>query len=252
MKSLYTVNSLVIWEEKDIRLKRFFENTIKEEVKSILIKENPQWKFFQIEAPSLIPVDLISSNYTSDDVWMQERKYDSEVQLVLKPETTPSSYIYAEHMLDNHLVLPPFVIWQTSKSFRREQDQPIKHMRLKEFSQTEFQCIYSADTLNDYQEAVLEPLRKMFQDMIALPTRIVESDRLPDYSLRTMDIEVWNEDKWMELCSISKRKDFTKKAVFTHKNKVIEKDLLVLEIATSVDRILYNYSIRTEKNLDSN
>ena len=167
MKSLYNVNSLIIWEEKDIRLKRFFEDSLKEEIKSILLKENPQWKLYQIEAPSLIPMDLINSNYTNDDVWVQEKKSETDVQLVLKPETTPSSYVYAEHMLDSNMVQPPFVVWQTSKSFRREQDQPLKHMRLKEFSQTEFQCIYSADTMNDYQQSVLEPLRKMFQDIIS-------------------------------------------------------------------------------------
>ena len=247
MKTLYNVNSLIIWEEKDIRLKKFIEETIKEEVKSILLEQNPQWKFFQIEAPSLIPLDLVNPNYTNDDIWVQESKSDTEVKLALKPETTSSSYVYAEYLLDSNKVLPPFVVWQTSKSFRREQDQSLKHMRLKEFTQTEFQCIYSADTMNDYQENVLEPLRKMFENILAMPTRIVESDRLPDYSLRTMDIEVWNDDKWMELCSISKRKDFTKKAIFQTKNKVFEKELLVLEIATSSDRIVYNYNLRTEK-----
>jgi len=246
MKTLYNVNSLVIWEEKDIRLKRWIEDTLKEEIKSILLSLNPRWEFFQIEAPSLIPLDLININYTSDDVWVQENKSDTEVKLVLKPETTPSSYVYAEYLLDNNRVLPPFVVWQTSKSFRREQDQTIKHMRLKEFTQTEFQCIYSAETLNDYQEKVLEPIRKMFEDIISMPCRIIESDRLPDYSLRTMDIEVWNEDKWMEICSISKRKDFTKKAKFSVKSKVVEKDLLVLEIATSSDRIVYNYNKKRE------
>ncbi len=246
MKTLYNVNSLVIWEEKDIRLKRWIEDTLKEEIKSILLSLNPRWEFFQIEAPSLIPLDLINDNYTSEDVWVQETKSDTDVKLVLKPETTPSSYIYAEYLLDNNQVLPPFVVWQTSKSFRREQDQTIKHMRLKEFTQTEFQCIYSADTLNDYQERVLEPIRKMFEDIISMPCRIIESDRLPDYSLRTMDIEVWNEDKWMEICSISKRKDFTKKAIFSVKSKVVEKELLVLEIATSSDRIVYNYNKKRE------
>jgi len=246
MKTLYNVNSLVIWEEKDIRLKRWIEDSIKEEIKTILLSLNPRWEFFQIEAPSLIPLDLINDNYTSEDVWIQETKSDTDVKLVLKPETTPSSYIYAEYLLDNNRVLPPFVVWQTSKSFRREQDQTIKHMRLKEFTQTEFQCIYSADTLNDYQEKVLEPIRKMFEDIISMPCRIIESDRLPDYSLRTMDIEVWNEDKWMEICSISKRKDFTKKAIFSVKSKVVEKELLVLEIATSSDRIVYNYNKKRE------
>jgi len=247
MKTLYNINSLVIWEEKDIRLKRFFEDTIEKEIKSILLEMNPQWKFFQIEAPSLIPLDLVNVEYSSDDIWIQEQK--STDKLALKPETTASSYIYAEYLLDSHLVLPPFVVWQTSKSFRREQDQPLKHMRLKEFQQQEFQCIYAADTLNDYQERALEPIRKMFQDIISLPTRIVESDRLPSYSLKTMDIEVFNEDKWMEICSISKRTDFKKKAVINYKNKIIEKDLLVLEIATSPDRILYNYLERTKINI---
>ena len=183
---------------------------------------------------------MINKNYTSEDIWVQ----DSESNLALKPETTPSSYLYSEYLLDSNRVLPPFVVWQTSKSFRREQDQVLKNMRLKEFYQTEFQCIYAADTLNDYQEKVLEPIAKMFKDILALETRVIESDRLPDYSLRTMDIEVWNEDKWMEICSISKRKDFDKKAIINYKSKVIEKDLLVLEIAIGLDRCVYNYNER--------
>jgi len=240
MKTLYNVNSLPFWEEKDIRIRKFIEDSIKEETKSILLEQNPQWKFFQIEAPCLIPFDLINKNYTSEDIWVQ----DSESNLALKPETTPSSYLYAEYLLESNRVLPPFVVWQTSKSFRREQDQVLKNMRLKEFYQTEFQCLYASDTLNDYQEKVLVPLAKMFKEILALETRVVESDRLPDYSLRTMDIEVWNEDKWMEICSISKRKDFTKKAIITHKSKVIEKELLVLEIAIGLDRCVYNYNER--------
>jgi len=240
MKTLYNVNSLPFWEEKDIRIRKFIEDSIKEETKSILLEQNPQWKFFQIEAPCLIPLDLINKNYTSEDIWVQ----DSESNLALKPETTPSSYLYAEYLLESNRVLPPFVVWQTSKSFRREQDQVLKNMRLKEFYQTEFQCLYASDTLNDYQEKVLVPLAKMFKEILALETRVVESDRLPDYSIRTMDIEVWNEDKWMEICSISKRKDFTKKAVINYKNKVIEKDLLVLEIAIGLDRCVYNYNER--------
>jgi glycyl-tRNA synthetase len=240
MKTLYNINSLPFWEEKDIRIRKFIEDSIKEETKSILLEQNTQWKFFQIEAPCLIPLDLIPKNYTSEDIWVQ----DIESNLALKPETTPSSYLYAEYLLDSNKVLPPFVVWQTSKSFRREQDQVLKNMRLKEFYQTEFQCIYAADTLNDYQEKVLAPLAKMFKEILALETRVVESDRLPDYSLRTMDIEVFNEDKWMEICSISKRKDFTKKAIINYKNKVIEKDLLVLEIAIGLDRCVYNYNER--------
>ncbi len=50
-------------------------------------------------------------------------------------------------------------------------------------------------------------------DVIALPLRIVLSDRLPDYSLKTIDIEVFNNDKWMEICSVSLRKDFSYKPI---------------------------------------
>lgn len=245
METLYNINSLVFWEEKDLRIRKFIEESLKEDIRNILLTQNPSWKFYQIEAPCLIPRELVNDNYTNDDIWVQENKDD--VELVLKPETTPSSYAYAQHLLNSNRCLPPLVVWQTSKSFRREQDQVMKNMRLKEFYQQEFQCIYSADTFNDYQENVLESIRKILEDIIAMPTRIVESDRLPSYSLRTMDIEVWNEDKWMEICSISKRTDFPQKARFTVKSKVVEKELLVLEIALGIDRILYNYLKRIQK-----
>lgn len=176
--------------------------------------------------------------------------------LVLRPETTPSSYVYARHLLDTHSgVKPPFVVWQTGKSFRREQDQVTKNMRLKEFYQQEFQCVYTTDTKNDYQEAMLEPVRKMIGEMINLPTRLVESDRLPSYSLRTMDVEAWIDDipspfsigtgtemgRWMEVCSISKRTDFPGKVTFQTKKGTVEKDLVVLEIAIGLDRCVYSF-----------
>lgn len=246
MKTLYNINGLVFWEEKDLRVRKFIEESLKEEIKNILLSQNSAWKFYQIEAPCLLPRDLVNPNYTNDDIWAQEKKSEDSIELVLKPETTPSSYLYAQYILNSNRCLPPLVVWQTSKSFRREQDQVLKNMRLKEFYQQEFQCIYSSDTLNDYQENVLESIRKTLGDLMALKTRVVESDRLPSYSLRTMDIEVWNGDKWMEVCSISKRTDFPQKARFTTKGKVIEKDLIVLEIALGVDRILYNYLRRIE------
>jgi glycyl-tRNA synthetase len=149
--------------------------------------------------------------------------------------------------LNNYLDQPPFCVWQTGKSFRREQDQVTKNMRLKEFYQQEFQCIYTAETLNDYQHIILEPVQKCIQNLISLPTRIVDSDRLPSYSLKTLDVEVDNGDKWMEVCSISKRTDFPQKATFQTKKGAVEKDLLVLEVAIGLDRLVYNYNKRTEQ-----
>jgi len=246
MKTLFDINGLCFWDEKEIRTRNYMIETFESEIKNILLNENSAWKFHKIEAPLLNPSSLINANYTNEDIFVQEN-INNETPLVLRPETTPSSYVYAQHLLNSYITMPPFVVWQAGKSFRREQDQVSKNMRLKEFYQQEFQCIYTKDTMNDYQENVLESIRKMLGNAIGLPTRIVESDRLPSYSLRTMDVEVDNGDKWMEVCSISKRIDFPQNAVFQAKGKSIEKELFVLEIAIGLDRCVYNYINRLEK-----
>lgn len=259
MESLFGVNGLMFWNEREIKLRRHFADYFSLMLSLELTTLNNAWRFIEIEAPLLHPYSVINQNYTAEDVWMQddpELRFENSVphyninhgRLVLRPETTPGSYIYASHLLNTHSgVKPPFVVWQTGKSFRREQDQVTKNMRLKEFYQQEFQCIYTVDTLNDYHTAILEPTRKMLGEAIGLPTRIVESDRLPSYSLKTMDVEVNNGDKWMEVCSISKRTDFTEKAKFQTKKGLVEKDLLVLEVAIGLDRVVYNFEQRAKE-----
>lgn len=259
MESLFNVNGLMFWTEREIRLRRQFEEHFAFTMEQILLAENPAWTFIQVEAPILTPRNLLNKNYTPDDIFLvgEAVLYDPPIDedLTLRPETTPGSYTYACHLLNNHTgIKPPFVVWQTGKSFRREQDQVTKNMRLKEFYQQEFQCIYTADTMNDYHAAVLEPVCRMIEEMIGLPTRIVESDRLPSYSEITMDVECNLlelpepcvdmsrfpiESRWMELCSISRRTDFPQKATFQTKKKIVEKDLLVLEIAIGLDRCVY-------------
>lgn len=250
MKPLFNVNGLMFWSQREIRLRNAFAQHFSEELFQALLQENRAWDFIQFEGPQLTPRSVINPNYTKDDIWVQETGTVEDLldgkpipeQLVLRPETTPSSYVYARHLLDTHSgIKPPFVVWQTGKSFRREQDQVTKNMRLKEFYQQEFQCIYTADTMNDYQEAILEPVRKMIGEMVRLPTRLVESDRLPSYSLSTMDVEVDNGDKWMEVCSISKRTDFPGKVQFQTKKGIVEKDLEVIECAIGLDRCVYNF-----------
>ena len=241
MINLYNTNGLVFWSKDEIKYRNYIKEVFTDQIEKILRLENKAWQFFEIEAPLLMPKELVNPNYTKEDIWVQEKFNVEEIELVLRPETTPSSYTYACHMMNSNLVVPPFCVQQTGKSFRREQDQVTKNMRLKEFYQQEFQCIYSADTLNDYQEKVLEPLKIMFEKIIGKPTRIVESDRLPSYSLRTMDIEVDNGDKWMEISSISKRIDFPQKFKFQNKAGATEKEMIVLEIAIGLDRCVYNY-----------
>ena len=80
-----------------------------------------------------------------------------------------------------------------------------------------------------------------------MPTRIVESDRLPSYSKQTLDIEVDNGDKWMEVCSVSTRTDFKQKANFITNQTSIKKDVLVLELALGLDRCVYNYEQRRNR-----
>lgn len=240
MEFIYDFNALPFLSKKDLLLKDYLVRRIELEIQDIFHAQNKAWQFIQIEAPCLIPRDLINQNYTNEDIWMQETLNHSPI--ALKPETTPSSYLYLEHLLKHQQVFPPVSVWQVSKSFRREQDQPTKHCRFKEFYQQEFQCLYAQDTKNNYQENIIEPLANMFLDIVALPTRIVLSDRLPNYSLKTIDIEVFNNDKWMEICSVSLRKDFTYQPLIKNNPK----PCYVLEIALGVERLIYNIAQRKE------
>jgi glycyl-tRNA synthetase len=244
MLSLYDVNALVHWTEREIDIRDSMMRFFAAEMRRFLLSENKAWQFERCEAPLLIPRDLISDAYTNDDIWVQERLSASDHSLVLRPETTPSTYIFMQHLLASHSgVRPPLCVWQAGKSFRREQEQPTKHMRLKEFHQQEFQCLYTRDTFNDYHTKSLEVVRQMIATMMGrLPTRIVPSDRLPAYSEATFDVEVDNGDKWMEVCSISKRKDFGPVKVPTKKG-FDEKDTYVLEVAIGLDRCVYNWNI---------
>lgn len=247
MIPIYNVNGLPFWSAQDIRQRQHFKEHFAHIVYDILEAQNPAWKMIEIEAPLLTPRSLLNPNYTESDIWVQaQRKSEWEeggfdAELALRPETTPGSYAYATHLLSTHSKQkPPFVVWQAGKSFRREQDQVSKNMRLKEFYQQEFQCFYAEDTMNDYHSSVLEPVKQMLADATNLEARIIPSDRLPSYSEITTDVEVFNGDKWMEVCSISRRNDFTTTAKFQTKNGLVEKKLKVLEIAIGLDRVIYN------------
>lgn len=130
----------MFWDKHEIRKRNFMKEVFSDEIESLLRSENRAWHFFEIEAPLLIPKNIVNPNYTNEDIWVQEKFNDED--LVLRPETTPSTYTYACHMLNSNMIVPPFCVYQSGKSFRREQDQVTKNMRLKEFYQQEFQCIY--------------------------------------------------------------------------------------------------------------
>lgn len=231
-------NGLIFWDETEIFVRKFCCDFFALTMRTELWKINPACHFRQIEAPILSPRQFINPNYGPEDMFIVG-------DLVLRPETTPGSYVYARALLDdtNSGVKPPFCIWQVGKSFRQEQDQPLTHMRLKEFYQQEFQFIYTEDSANDYHTALLPRVAEMIRQQLALPTRIVQSDRLPSYSKKTFDVEVsLAPDKWMEIASVSLRTDFPGKAKFTGKGGgTVEKGLLVVEVAIGLDRCVYHY-----------
>ena len=249
MLNLFNVNSLVHWEEREINMRDHMVRFFSEEVRTFLRSVNPAWDIRRVEAPALTPRSLVSDAYTNADIWVQEQLTETDPPLVLRPETTPSSYVYMQHILGNHSrTRLPLCVWQAGRSYRREQEQPTRHMRLKEFWQLEFQCAYTADSGNDYHAAALEPVRRMIAALIPLPTRVVPSDRLPAYSQTTVDVEVDNGDKWMEVCSISRRTDFPERyRTQPRKGPAVEQDVLVLEIAIGLDRCVYNWDMATSR-----
>ena len=118
MLKLYDINGLPFWNSKEIRKRNYMKEVFADEIEAMLRAENRAWHFFEIEAPLLMPRDLMNPNYTNEDIWAQEgTKVNIEEKvnedLVLRPETTPSSYAYACHMLNSNQILPPFCIHQT-------------------------------------------------------------------------------------------------------------------------------------------
>lgn len=250
MKKIYNDNGLPFYEAADIRDRDYLVQLLTDELKMALWAINPTWQFFQIEAPGLIPRQLVSKEYGAKDLYATPGFY-------LKPETTASSYAYAADLIEHQAAKPPLCVWQASKSFRRENDQVTANVRLKEFYQQEFQCIHTEGTHADYQDA-LTKLEKAVGRYTGLPTRIVPSDRLPGYSEKTLDIEVAFitskelpkgevemqmdgngrfgqvvnlETKWLEVCSSSIRNDV--------KFKWQDKPLKNVEFAFGLDRLLY-------------
>lgn len=241
MEFLYDYNALPFYDQEDLLLRVRFTQAMARHVERLLRATNPAWEFHQLEAPTLLPRALVNPNYTDADLWAQTSD-TPERQLVLKPETTPSTYAWLLDRMRHRRVRPPVCAWQLSKSYRREADQPTKHCRFKEFYQQEFQCLYAADSHNDYFAAIIRPLAQAFALEVCCPTRLVVSDRLPSYAEKTWDVEVWNSEKWMEVASVSVRHDFPEVFQLAHKTVPCK----VLEIATSPDRLTYCWQRRLE------
>ena len=231
MEQLYNVNGLIFWTEEEINARKLVESRLVWVLKNRLKQMNRAWEFFQVEAPILTPWAYINKNYTDADLFATngtaKDSAGNDSNLIARPETTMGSYEYAKHLLNPHnaeKVRMPLVVWQHGKSFRREQDQPTKFMRLKEFHQLEFQCIYSPSTGADYYTPLIADTASVLSRLVG-ECRVVPSDRLPDYSEMTMDIE--HVESGMELVSCSKRRDF--------------EGAKVIEIAVGTDRVVSKF-----------
>lgn len=232
MIPLYQRHGLVSWSDREIRLRTMMVKHFAAEINLALVRTNPAWRCLRIETPTLIPKEFVNPNYTEKDIYIQ-----TEGDLVLRPETTPGTYLAAQKIMDSHEARPPVCIWQLGKSYRRESNEmSYGHMRLDEFYQLEFQCIYTADSKNDYYAALLPKVHEMIQEMVSKECRIVESDRLPTYSEKTMDVEAKLPLKWMELCSVSLRTDYP--------GKYNTKEMKVVEIAIGIDRCIHAFEIK--------
>ena len=223
METLYNKNSLVFWSEKDLILRKFFEDIITIELKECLLSLNPAFSIVKCDAPLFIPNEFVHKNYTSQDVYFQDVD-----DIALRPETTASSYKYAEFLLNKHNDIKyrlPLVVYQHNKSFRKEQDKTLSNMRLKEFYHLEYQILFSDSTKNDYYPHIVECINNIVSKYVN-PSHIEESDRLPSYSEVTTDVVMDHNN--MEVCSISKRTDFTLPNV------------LVIEVALGTDRLIFN------------
>lgn len=220
MQNLYNKNGLMFYNQEEIKLRRMFEDYFASSILLSLKKQNSAFSMMMVEAPLLTPIELINKGYSDNDIW-------SFGDVALRPETTMGSFEYAKYILSTYNEIKqklPVIIYQHGKSFRREQDQSTKFMRLKEFYQLEFQIIFSENTANDYSVKLYPDVLKTISNMIG-NCRLEESDRLPDYSQETIDIVCDKND--MEVCSMSKRKDFI--------------GYKVIEIAIGTDRCIYNF-----------
>lgn len=220
----------MFWTEEEIKIRNAMAENFAFGIGNILREMNKAFQIVQIEAPILTPRPLVNQNYTSGDIFIPAILAHNDVpvfdNLAFRPETTMGSYQYAQHAITHQQLKLPVCVWQHGKAFRREQDSPSKKVKLKEFYQQEFQCIYGLTTMADYSATVFPFVQEMISRWIG-PCVLEDSDRLPSYSERTVDVV----SDGLEVCSMSIRNDFP--------------NAKVLEVAIGTDRCVYRFFNRS-------
>jgi len=224
--NLSNINGLVCWNEQEIELREDFIRRITSSLRYELLNINPAFQLYRIETPLLC--QWYNIDYNFNNMFFAN-------ELALRPETTKGCYEYALAMLDHKWDLAgklPMVVWQAGKSFRNEQDQVVKNMRLKEFYQLEYQVLYSDKTANDYPLLLHTAISQILYQNWGMVTTLEVSDRLPAYSDETMDLV--DGGTGLEVCSMSRRHDFPKEGV------------KCFEISIGLDRLVYTRNPKGE------
>ena len=221
--ALYGLGGLRFWSDQEIERREAFQLHASNTIRRTLLATNPAWRFARMEGPCLSPRDQIGAAYGDDDIFVTNHKAGGDY-LCLAPETTASTYAYARSMGGKL----PLCVWQARKSFRRETNDGASaaKLRFNEFWQLEFQCIYAKGSSADYRCAMIKAVSPLIERHTGRSTRVVESDRLPSYSMSTLDIEVYlGGEVWREVASCSLRTDYSDETT-------------VAEIAIGLDRIV--------------
>lgn len=230
-EALYGVGGLRFWSEAEIRFREAAIEQILSTARAVLRKVNVNWEFHRCEGPVLCPRSRISPAYDDSDIFVTNHEALGEA-VCLAAETTDSSYAYAHHILGSvRGAKLPLCVWQSRKSFRREQNDGASaaKLRFNEFYQLELQCIYRADSAADYVSPLHDAMERRAGLLLGVPVRRVPSDRLPAYSKMTIDIEAEFRGDWKEVASMSLRTDGG--VMGGH-------EVLVAEVAFGLDRLV--------------
>ena len=228
-EAYYNIESLRFYNENEIQLREMMVTRLSSVVQRTLSEVNGAWKFYRVEGPLLTPRNFVGDSYDEDDIFMTQVE-KAGAKLVLRPETTMSSYMFARKKYAAKKF--PLCVWQIGKSFRVEKSDgaTAAKLRFNEFYQLEFQCIYSVGTKADYRKYLMDAVSKEISMFLRSEVmRVIPSDRLPAYSESTLDIETKFKKEWKEIASCSIRTDFSE-------------DTRVCEIAIGIDRLIEIYN----------
>lgn len=234
------ITGLRTWRQSELRLRRRIAETLADTISITLRGINAAWVMEEVEAPVMMPLERMSSAYTSDDVFLLQDAPGGTKEWALRAETTDGTYLAAVEILRTTNVKAPLAIWQMGQSFRRELSDgataegpngELGKLRLRAFTQQEFQLVHREDTAFDIAPPLREALVPVVARITGMDTRLVESDRLPSYATETVDIEcLLPNGDWREVASTSRRTDFP--------TPNGHKPLKVLEIAFGADRLV--------------